>query len=375
MSEAPEILAKRLRNQAGACRMLGSPLYGFLLERAAGDVEGGGVVLEAMNEVAFEPPGAAVALRLMGAVHRLVLEGRAQSLAAFYPSAGGHGPVEEAWPAFQETVASNLEEIQHRMHEPVQTNEVGRCAGLVGGFLEVARRTGLSLRLVEVGCSGGLNLRWDRYLYRAGDVSWGEPGAPVVLETFERPPELSGDVEIAERIGCDPYPVDAASPEGRLTLSSFVWPDQHERWTRLRGALEVASWVPVDIVHAGAAGFLREVLARPVDGVATVVFHSIVFQYLDADERSEAVALIAAAGARASADAPLAHLSMEPPLRHLKTWFGPVAEEWDAIFPEPSVPPGQEDLGVVHLRMWPDEPSPRLVGRAGYHGSPVWWQY
>lgn len=373
MTAASQILVKRLRNQAGACRMLGSELYAFLLERAAEDVEGDGVVLDAMKHVTYEPPGAAVALRLMGAVHRIVLEGRAHELAAFYPSAGGTAAVEDAWPAFEDTVRSNLEEIRTRLHEPVQTNEVGRCAGLIGGFLEVARRTRLPLRLIEIGCSGGLNLRWDHYLYRAGEATWGDQGSPVVLGGFERPPLLSGDVKVVERAGCDPHPVDASSPEGRLTLSSFVWPDQRERWTRLRGALDVARRVPVDLAEARAAEFLREVLARPAEGVATVVFHSIVFQYLDADERSEAAAIIAAAGERASADAPLAHVSMEPPLRHLKTWFGPVAEEWDSIFPEPSVPPWGEDLAVVHLRLWPDEPSPRLAGRAGYHGSPVWW--
>jgi hypothetical protein len=45
--------------------------------------------------------------------------------------------------------------------DPVQTNEPARSAGLLGGFLEIARRTGLALRLLEVGASAGLNLRFD----------------------------------------------------------------------------------------------------------------------------------------------------------------------------------------------------------------------
>lgn len=372
-TEAHQILAKRLRNQAGASLMLGSDLYATLLGRAADDVESGGVTFDVMSDVAYEPPGAAVALRLMGSVHRIVLEGRAPELARFYPSAGGDAHRDDAWPAFEATLRDNLDELRARMHEPVQTNEVGRCAGLLGGFLEVARVTWLPLRLVEVGCSGGLNLRWDKYRYEAGDQHWGDPASPVVLTGFEDAPDMTGQLEVVERIGCDPHPVAADTPEGRLTLSSFVWPDQAARWERLRGALEIAADVPVQIERLGAAGFLAEVLAEPQPGVATVVFHSVVFQYLDAEERSEAAALIREAGRRATPEAPVAHLSMEPPARHLRTWFGPVVDEWEAMFPEQDAPVALTDLAVVHLRLWPQRPENRLVGRVGYHGVPVNW--
>jgi Uncharacterized protein conserved in bacteria (DUF2332) len=74
LSEARAAVARRLRRQAQACRALGSPLYAELLERSAADA-----------------PGSALAPRLMGAVHLLVLEGRAPSLARHYPSVGGGG--------------------------------------------------------------------------------------------------------------------------------------------------------------------------------------------------------------------------------------------------------------------------------------------
>ena len=74
LSEARAAVARRLRRQAQACRALGSPLYAELLERSTADA-----------------PGSALALRLMGAVHLLVLEGRAPSLARHYPSVGGGG--------------------------------------------------------------------------------------------------------------------------------------------------------------------------------------------------------------------------------------------------------------------------------------------
>src|SRR5216684_432374 len=105
----------------------------------------------------------------MGAVHWLVLEGKVPELALYYPSAGGSRPLEEAWPAFRATVEQNAAALRQLVLHPVQTNEVARSCGLLGGFLMVARETGLPLRLLELGTSAGLNLRWDRYWYQAGE--------------------------------------------------------------------------------------------------------------------------------------------------------------------------------------------------------------
>src|SRR5438034_5449361 len=105
----------------------------------------------------------ALALRFMGAVHRLVLEGRAPALARHYPSAGGEAGLEGAWAAFRDTLEQHRDTLRALVTSPVQTNEVGRSAALLGGFLLVARETGLPLRLLELGASAGLNLRWDHY--------------------------------------------------------------------------------------------------------------------------------------------------------------------------------------------------------------------
>ena len=73
------------------------------------------------------------------------------------------------------------QELQAAIACPVQTNEVGRCAALVGGFLTVAARTGLPLRLCEVGTSAGLNLRFDHYRYESDGRGWGPSPSPVRL--------------------------------------------------------------------------------------------------------------------------------------------------------------------------------------------------
>lgn len=85
MSSDGQALARRLRRQALGCQRSGSPLYGTLLERLAADTEAGGPGLDLLQGHELDPPGSALALRLMGAVHRLVLSGSLPELAAHYP--------------------------------------------------------------------------------------------------------------------------------------------------------------------------------------------------------------------------------------------------------------------------------------------------
>ena len=130
-----------------------------MLEQAAADVEAGGPGWAVLEGHEGDPAGSALALRFLGAVHRLVLEGRAPALARHYPSAGGEAGLEGAWAAFRDTLEQHGDTLRALVHRPCQTNEVGRAAALFGGFLLVARETSLPLRLLELGASAGLNLR------------------------------------------------------------------------------------------------------------------------------------------------------------------------------------------------------------------------
>jgi hypothetical protein len=272
----------------------------------------------------------------MGAVHRLVLRGDAPALAKHYPSAGGRPG--DAWPPFLGLLRERRDELRRLIELPVQTNETGRCAALLGGFLEVARRTALPLHLLEVGASAGLNLCFDRYRYELGEERWGPPDSPVVVRVRVRGrPPLDTPLRIASRAGCDARPVDPRSEEGRLTLASYVWPDQLERLERLRAALALAAEVEAPVERAGAAEWTKARLAEPTPGTATVVFHSIVMQYLPAAERERfEEALEAAPGT-------VAWLRMEP---------------------------ADDDLTDVRLALGGED---RLLARAGYHGDPVEW--
>jgi hypothetical protein len=347
MKDAKYRLVKRLRLQSENCRFLGSELYAHLLGEAADDAEAGGPTLELMEPYAHERWGVAVGLKLMGAVHRLVLQGEVPELARYYPNVGGTLEPDGAWPALRAVLIERHDDLVELVRRPVQTNEPCRAAALLGGFLEVARATGLPLRVLEIGASAGLILRWDHYRYESDNGGWGPKESPVRMAPFEATPDLTTEATVVDRAGCDPDPIDPTSDEGRLTLRSYVWPDQGWRWQALQGALEVAVRVPVSVEKSGAAEWLERMLAERTEGRATIVLHSIVLQYLEAKQRERVEALLHEAGKRATRDAPLARLSLEPP--------------------EPF-----EDLAHVRLTRWP-RGDDRLVARAGYHGRPVIW--
>jgi hypothetical protein len=346
--EARALVARRLRTQGRACEALGSALYGHLLEEAALDVERAGPVWRVLEGHETDPGPPALALRLLGAVHRLALEGRAPSLAAHYPSCGGDGDPVRAWPAFQAVIAAQAGEVRPLVNRGVQTNEVGRAAALLGGFLVVARQTRLPLRILEIGCSAGLNLRWDHFRYQAGRSGWGPVASPLVLQecfTGNDLPPFDVATTVAVRRGCDRSPIDASSSDGRLSLLCYVWPDQLERIARLRAALAVASAVPAEIDEADAPGWLAGQLDRGDGaGLATVVFHSVFMQYLTEQGRGAVISTIEEAGAAASARAPVAWLRMEP---------------------------AKPDF-EVRLTCWPGG-AEELLATSGAHGQDVRW--
>lgn len=309
------IIARKLEWHAGGCRELGSPLYARLLKRTAADVREGGLCWGILQGHEMSPVGmvGALPLRFMASVHRIVLEGRAPGLAAHYPSAGGVAGDSDPWPVFVATLEEHRDELRAMLELPEQTNEVGRSAALLGGFMIAAGAARLPIRQFEPGASAGLNLRWDRYRYETRDAGWGDPDSPVRLSDafVDRVPRLDSDVRVVDRAGCDAAPLDPRSPDDRLTLTSFIWADQPERIERLKGAMDVAARVPAAVERADAVEWTAAQLGRLHPGAVTILFHSFFVRFLEPDERDRLASVIAEAGRGASDRAPLAWLRME----------------------------------------------------------------
>src|SRR4051794_9285777 len=113
-------MARLFREQADGCGRLGSPLYAGLLAHAGDDIDRGGALADILAGHEEDSGPSALALRLAGAVHRIVLSGRAPGLAAYYPSVGGRADADAAWPHFRQAVADNVDEIRALLASPPQ---------------------------------------------------------------------------------------------------------------------------------------------------------------------------------------------------------------------------------------------------------------
>jgi hypothetical protein len=328
-----EEFAIAVREQAAWCERLQSPLYAKLLTRMAIDVEHGGPSWTFLCQYADEPARSLVPLRFLAMLHRRALAGNWPELARYLPSCGGTADPDGAWDAIQRL------ELSGEIPSGVQTNEVGRSCALVPGFLETVRQTGLPLALLEIGTSAGLNLRWDHYRY-------GDRGAPDAEVAFPEPwtgAPAKADVRIVERRGCDLNPIDVTTTEGRLDLLSFVWPDQLERFELLDRAIATARRVPAELERADAADWAERQLSIRREGVATVLFHSVMWLYLSDAARDRITSAVYAAGERSTRSAPVVWLSMEA---------------------------GQTDQAEIALTIWPGGER-RVIAHSTYHGKNV----
>jgi hypothetical protein len=249
--------------------------------------------------------GDSVPLRLLGGLHALVLAG--DPLGCAYP------PNEPSDEALREALAAALAEradhLDAWLDGPPQTNEVRRSVGLIAGACVLAERHGLPIVLHEVGASGGLNLHFDRFALETPRFRRGAADPVITLEpgwAGTAPPDAP--FQIAERAGCDLAPLDPGEPADLMRLRAYLWADQPHRRALTDAAASVAT---TRVERADAVAWLERRLAEPRPGHLHLLVHTVAWQYLPAAAQAEGDAIVAEAGARASADAPLARLAME----------------------------------------------------------------
>jgi hypothetical protein len=118
--------------------------------------------------------------------------------------------------------------------------------------------------------------------------------------------------------------------------------DRGPSWEILQGHERDPSGSALALRLMGAVNRLVLAGEEPAPGRTTVLFHSIVEQYLSEGELTSFHRSVDEAGRRATPAAPLAWLRMEP----------------------------NGDRAAVRLTLWPGGED-RLLARSGYHGTPV----
>ncbi|MDF7777573.1 DUF2332 domain-containing protein [Sphingomonas sp. AOB5] len=326
------------RIQEFYCRRMDAPIYAdicvAIAEGLTRESRTGARVLDWTGE----PTRDALPLRLIGGLHALVMAGADAELAAVFGGQVTAGALNRA-------MARNDDALLPWLDGPPQTNEPGRSGALIVGLLEVARRHGRKLEILEIGSSGGLNLLIGRYRFDLGGATLGPADSPVTIvpewrgETQVLPP-----LEIVSTRGCDVQPRNVTDPAVEARLAAYVWAEKPERLARLTNAIAMVREHGVRLDEGDAADWLEARLAEPQEaGVTRVLMHSVVWQYLP-DESAERIRVaMKAAGAAATAERPLAWVAMEPDRA--------LAEQ------------------VVSVRSWPGDGEWQVVATAHAHAA------
>ncbi|WP_439498789.1 DUF2332 domain-containing protein [Bosea sp. (in: a-proteobacteria)] len=336
------------RGQVEACLMLGSPFTALFCELMAERLDDTSDFGRRALGWQGDPRTDALALRAAGAFNALARSGRAPELQALYPPAKA-GP-EALWRGLSAALAGHDRFLTAYLDSAPQTNEVKRCAALLGGALVVARETGLPLELLEIGASAGLNLGFERYRYELGLGRWGEEAAPVVIRSEWRgaPPPLEAGLSVVARRACDLNPLDPSKPADRARVLSYIWPDQADRLRVTEAAFDAAALMPWRVERADAAAWVEARLSEDAPaGRTRMLMHTIMWQYMPDETKQRIASAMARAGAAATRERPLAWLRMEPD--------------------------GTSGSAAVTLTCWPDG-GERDLGRADYHGRWVEWR-
>lgn len=283
MSDIREIFAQ----QGRACVSLGSPFMGRLMELCATRLTPGTPVTDMLFNWPGDPASNAdnAPLRLAGALHALRLEG--QALAYVYPPL--EVPDDDLWNAVVDAIAAHEAHVLAWLGQPPQTNEVRRIAGILPALAVIARRDPRPVELLELGCSGGLNLRADRFRLILPDGAIGSDGVRV-----QHTPEWTGPMPpqglpaVARRAGVDLNPLDPCDENNHTRLLAYVWADQRDRLSRTRSAIQVAVTTPAQIDAGDAGAWLEAQLNRPSEGHLRVVMHTVAWQYFSQETAQRA---------------------------------------------------------------------------------------
>lgn len=294
------------------CRSMDAPIYARICAAIQHGLTRASPLGARVLDWAGEPTRDALPLRLIGGLHALVLAGADAELAAIFTGAVTDEAAIVA--TLNAVLARHGAALAPWLDGPPQTNEPGRSAALMYGLLEVARRLGPKIEILEIGSSGGLNLLIGRFGFDLGGARVGPADAAVTIT-----PEWRGEapaipaIEIVSARGCDVNPLDVTNPAVAARLAAYVWLETPERRVRLDAAIAMVREHGIALDHADAADWVKARLAEPqAEGVARVLMHSVVWQYLPEPVADRIRAAMAAAGARATPERPLGWVAMEP---------------------------------------------------------------
>jgi hypothetical protein len=249
-----------------------SPLYSNLARMGADDPE---IVELACHAMASAPP-----VHIFTAAHYLLLGGIDDPLAAYFPTLAEKPlPPGEAYPHFRRFCLQHRDAIIELVTtRPVQMTYVERCRSIVAPMSYVADLAGEPLNIIEIGCSAGVLLTFDRYQYEMREGKrFGPDDAPFLLKgELEGGPVLHIP-KIGKRVGMDLNIIDPAIEEDRRWMLATCFPELLDQQKRLAEAMDIVAETDISWLEGDALERIGEALAMAPDPVC--VFHSACLFY------------------------------------------------------------------------------------------------
>lgn len=274
-TETPDPLdrvAGAFRASAHIYGEMGTPLYAEFCRGGAEDRE---VLALADHGMEGAKPS-----HLFSAVHYMLLDDPSDPLARHFATLTNDPlPPEGAYPKLARFCGEHRDALRALLQtRTVQTTYAERCRAILPPMCEVAREAGEPLNIVEIGCSAGVLLVFDKlaYRYNGGEVI-GSADAPFVLDgTLDGTADLFIP-KIGKRTGIDLHTIDASSEEERRWLLSLCFPELRDEQARLARTLDVIAQTDIAMHEGDGLKLVKQAFAETPDPLC--VFHSACLFY------------------------------------------------------------------------------------------------
>lgn len=251
------------------------PLFAHLAGCAADDDD---ILALAGSARAGQP----TAYLFLCAVHYLLIRNPAEKLARYFPSLESQPlPCENSYPIFREFCLRHADAIRALIStRTLQTTTAARSVNVLLALSHVAAQIAQPLHVIEIGCSAGLLMLFDRYRYELNGIALGDADSPVCIR-----PEIRGHLPenlripaIASITGIDLQPIDINQPEAADWLRALTFPTWVESHAHLKAAIAMRSRIALDI-RAGDALELLPAQMNMTHGPVCVLHANCLYQW------------------------------------------------------------------------------------------------
>jgi hypothetical protein len=284
-------LARRFADFARAFEV-GAPLYGRIAARVSREPR----VLDLMS---VTPETQRIPVLLFASAHHLLLAEPNHPLADHYPNFERANAEGDATDHFVDFVLSRSEPMRELLAtRSTQTNEISRCNWFLFPLSMLNDEVG-TLARVDIGSSAGLTLLAPLIDYdvRPGGLIGSGSTLTIGCDVRGEPPLPSRPPDVVRSLGIDASPIDVRDDDQVRWLEACAWPDQVERFARLRSAISLARVHDIQVENGDAVDDVVGAIERVREHGHPVVTTSWVLNYLSPARRTQFVNALDRVGA------------------------------------------------------------------------------